>query len=926
MSEEQISIGIPTQLQNNGFRFIRVSNPCGGKYPKAGKEPMDKDWTNTNCFEYDNNYIVKHINRGNNYGVIPKYDNVCVFDVDDINRMNELDAAGKINFKSLFENTFTVLSGHKSKNHSHIYFKCHNNKFTGKKIVLSDVETQVHLGEIYMTGFNGFVIGPNSKHEHGNKYSIVDENKELITISANDLNKFINYFNPISDNNEQYQKRIPDSIGESFPQSTITQKLNLRIGEIAFPNYAVELGDGEYQGSHPVHGSSTGHNFNINIYKNVWRCFRCNSGGDPAVWLAVQYGLIDCKDAQPGVLDNPDIFKKLIDCLKNDIKYSSQMKYLDAEFKHVNNNFEKMLRLAEMHHLNGTEYDSRNNIIKSVPESDLNLDTESDNDSEVLTYVKSTNNVKQNISKPKISELNISPKDYTDDIFEEFKSRKIFEFLNPNDLKFTCKLSDNNYIQEYVSKISELTDSYKEYHYASVYGLISMVIDRKAVIKMKQGHIYSNLWLFCLGTSSISRKSTALKRAKEFANSFNSARCMPGDFSQESMIEILSNESKQWFFKDEAGGFLTNIQKTYMQGTRDVLCSMYDNEDYHRKLRTTKNGENTFDVINPYLTIIFATTFDTFKRSTSFIDMTSGFLYRFLYFIPRHNNRTYMPLMPEDDSDIVDLSDLKDKLRKLYMLFLSGKEPIEFKLSDFGLKYYQEWQRERETQCNSRNYIEQSMFGRLIPMALKLAIIFKVGENGFIKSFAQWQYQIPTGYSKYIEINDEYIVEACRQIDTYFFQAAVIMAADVEKDESTNPMLKIEAELERAGGTLSRTNLMQKTHIKKREMDEYLESLLTARIITVKSEKSSSGRRTTYISLISSNDESDVDLLDISTLYLSNNNSMPNSYKPTERLEFANANPKQQKPKKNISLNFDDSDDISKFDDEDIIVDPKEFV
>ena len=70
MSEEQISIGIPKQLQNNGFRFIRVSNPCGGKYPKAGKEPMDKDWTNTNCFEYNTSYIAKHINRGNNYGVI----------------------------------------------------------------------------------------------------------------------------------------------------------------------------------------------------------------------------------------------------------------------------------------------------------------------------------------------------------------------------------------------------------------------------------------------------------------------------------------------------------------------------------------------------------------------------------------------------------------------------------------------------------------------------------------------------------------------------------------------------------------------------------------------------------------------------------------------------------------------------------------
>lgn len=894
MSEEQISVSIPSQLQQNGFRFIRVSNPCGGKYPKAGKEPMDKNWTDTNCFEYNNEYIAKHINRGNNYGVIPKYDNVCIFDVDDINRMNELDAAGKINFKNLFKDTFSVLSGHKSNNHSHIYFKCQNNKFAGKKIVLSDVETQEHLGEIYMTGFNGFVIGPFSKHEHGNQYTIINGSKELSTISANDLNKFINYFNPISDNNEQYQKRIPESIGDSFKQSTITEKLNLKIGDIAFPNNAIELGDGEFQGSHPVHGSSTGHNFNINVYKNVWRCFRCNSGGDPATWLAVQYGLIDCKDAQPGVLDNPDIFKQLIECLKNDIKYSAQMKYLDAEFKHVNSNFEKMLRLAEKHRLNGTAYEIGQDCIVNPTQSE----------EETISYVKSTNVVKKDIPKSNVPEVVVSDENYTDDLFEEFKNRKIFEFQNPNDLKFNCKLDDNNFVQEYVAKISELTDSYTEYHYASVYALLSMVIDRKAVVKMKQGYIYSNLWVFCLGTSSISRKSTALKRAKEFANSFNANRCLPGDFSQESMIEMLSNESKQWFFKDEAGSFLMNIQKSYMQGTRDVLCSMYDNEDYHRKLRSTKNGENSFDVIDPYLTLVFTTTFDTFKRSTSFIDMTSGFLYRFLYFIPRHNDRVRMPLMPEDDGDITDLSDLKEKLRALYMLFMSANEAIEFKLSDFGLKYYQEWQMERENQCYSRNYIEQSMFGRLMPMVLKLAMVFKVGEYGFIKSFQKWQYKIPTGYSGYVVINDEYIVEACRQIDAYFFPAAVIMASDVEKDESSNPMLKIEAELERAGGTLSRTNLMQKTHIKKREMEEYLESMLTSRTITVKTEKPNGGRRTTFISLIRSNDESDVDINDILTLYPSN--SVPSSaFKPTDRPDYANAKPKGDK--KNIILNFDNN-------------------
>jgi len=67
----------------------------------------------------------------------------------------------------------------------------------------------------------------------------------------------------------------------------------------------------ELQGSHPVHGSDTGSNFCVNHGNNCWHCFRCNSGGGPLSWIAVQEGIIECHEAVSGGLTG-DKFKKTI--------------------------------------------------------------------------------------------------------------------------------------------------------------------------------------------------------------------------------------------------------------------------------------------------------------------------------------------------------------------------------------------------------------------------------------------------------------------------------------------------------------------------------------------------------------------------------------------------------------------------------------
>ncbi len=58
----------------------------------------------------------------------------------------------------------------------------------------------------------------------------------------------------------------------------------------------------EYQGSHPIHDSTTEKNFCVNTKTNTWFCFRHNSGGGVLQYLAMKDGLIKCEQAKKGAL------------------------------------------------------------------------------------------------------------------------------------------------------------------------------------------------------------------------------------------------------------------------------------------------------------------------------------------------------------------------------------------------------------------------------------------------------------------------------------------------------------------------------------------------------------------------------------------------------------------------------------------------
>jgi len=276
-----MTIVIPEQLKNYAFRFIRIDM----EGPSARKKPLDIDWQNTNNYAIIDRTLGDWVMFGNNYGVVCGYGNLAVIDADD----------PEIDFLVLnrLPKTFTVRTGSGGK---HYYYIIPDLE---KKFVLTKEDK--HYGEIQWKGSQ--VVGPNSTHPNGNHYMVVGD-YAIATISNQHIKEVFEKFITPNTTERTYQ-------GENPHQYIDLSKI------INLENFRQK--GGEFVGKHPIHGSSTGGNFSINIEKGLWHCFRCGTGGGAVTLIAMLNGFIQCNNARIGCI-TPEIREQVVQIAK--IKYN----------------------------------------------------------------------------------------------------------------------------------------------------------------------------------------------------------------------------------------------------------------------------------------------------------------------------------------------------------------------------------------------------------------------------------------------------------------------------------------------------------------------------------------------------------------------------------------------------------------------------
>ena len=262
---------IPWQLQNEALGFVKLRGRT--------KNPFEKEWQNN---PYSFQQIQSWFDDGNNYGVQGGWGGLIIIDADIPEIAQLVEAHLPV--------TFTV----KSRRGFHYYYFCDG---IDKKICFkkdTSVKGDPHIGEIITKNFQA--VGPGSIHPDTGKMYEVFKDIEIATVTKEEvfsvLIEYIPYDSPAKDADVE--------VGNISIVDVLNKKgIEMRV-----------VGD-QWFGGHPVHGSTSGNNFVVHPEKNVWHCFRCNTGGGALSLIAVVEGVIDCAQAVPGALRG-DKFKEVL--------------------------------------------------------------------------------------------------------------------------------------------------------------------------------------------------------------------------------------------------------------------------------------------------------------------------------------------------------------------------------------------------------------------------------------------------------------------------------------------------------------------------------------------------------------------------------------------------------------------------------------
>lgn len=216
--------------------------------------------------------------------------------------------------------TFTVESGSGGRYHLTYSVKDKDafKRFTDNVVPLT--HNNQHIGEIRFG--NVQTVGPGSIHPNGNTYTVYREIDVAEITASQILDVLAPYFN---------HKKINTAKSVS---SSITANPNSILPVInTLPNMQ-DFGHAII-GPHPTHGSTTGQNFNVWPDKNVWHCFRHNSGGNVFHLIAVLNNILNCEDCRPGSLSGPK-FQQCVSIYKN--QYGQPFKPFDIPpaYEHSN--------------------------------------------------------------------------------------------------------------------------------------------------------------------------------------------------------------------------------------------------------------------------------------------------------------------------------------------------------------------------------------------------------------------------------------------------------------------------------------------------------------------------------------------------------------------------------------------------------------
>jgi len=725
------------------------------------KVALESGWNQSANYEPDNDEIISHINEGNNYGVMP-VENLIVIDCDSQELFDNLPEAWK--------HSLIVKTG---KGH-HIFLDCRDSPAT--KISITDPNTGEALGDIRGSGSPFYTVGAGSVHPDTHlPYQYVDPDADLVGVTWNEIRiELLERYSPIPIANTIPTRTLTNNTG------TLTDKLGLRIEDFAFPHNAVRRANGDIQGSHPVHGSTTGMNFAINPQKNVWHCYRDNCGGDPVSWIA--YAMCGESETNCNMLS-----KEKIVCVKNWLKdngYAAKIKQMDDAY------------FADQ--------------LPNLPH--INIDG-------LLYHPAAT--------PPPI----IPPTD------PEVVARDIAEAQEKNKLPPFPQLPPGLF-NDYMEFGKRVSYSLEEYHFAALLSMVSMTLGRRVKAQVGMTSVYPNVFVMVVGQTSISGKSTAcnmvwesfresVEHEEEIAR-INSVASMRGTYSDAALIQNLNDVYNLFWYYDDCTGFFDNIDG-WNKSVLGSLCSIYDGSPVERTLSRRGNQagvQSRWFCPTPYMSLLFNTTNKDIETVASSQLFTSGFFPRLMWFYgqggePRENDD-----VSEDDTKLVaSMAAYVNTLREgIYNL---PNDSIIFNVC----KRIEQWKlKATVTRLEDDDESYRIAMSRGFIHAYKIAMILAMFDPEFQESCVGLP---PEDYPVRVQIPDKYAILAIKIVEEYLIPRMMHVYNMCEASDNKNHQIVVMKSLDRFGGSATRTQLLRQTHLAKKELDVALDTLVESEEVKI---------------------------------------------------------------------------------------------
>lgn len=235
---------------------------------------------------------------------------------------------------------------------------------------------------------------------------------------------------------------------------------------------------------------------------------------------------------------------------------------------------------------------------------------------------------------------------------------------------------------EWATQASPLTP--RLFHEGIGLWLLASVSTRRMCVHIGGEFIYPNLYLLIIARTTIYRKSTAMKLAKQVLAKANlTSLLLPAEATPEALFDELAgikppnfetlpeDARKRWmmgravaaqrsFFKDEVSSLFASFKKDYMAGLHEIFLQGYDADVDQLDKRLKSLGIVT--VKKPCLSFLGATTPGMFGKYVGTEEHESGLLPRFAILTPDAD----LPYRDPAD-ELAEPTMLVEQLKRMFM-------------------------------------------------------------------------------------------------------------------------------------------------------------------------------------------------------------------------------------------------------------------